>query len=372
MNWKPRLCCIVFVCLSGILSSAAGWADDTAVAIAAGGLVPRQERRIVMAKEVLRIGLDKVVVDYDFRNETNEDVTTEVAFPVPPYNSEVPETLPSQQTLEKFRLWVDGKPVSYQADIKATIGDRDMTEILQADHIDIPTFGHYFGKDNANHFFQESVPDFERLPESEQERIVKAGLFDDSGGPAYAKWTVHLQYHWTQRFPAHSVVHIRHEYAPCIGFTRIDSPSEVFEALAADDPPANADSVVADQVSLLSGFCLGKSLQKSMAERLLKSETDPVEIKNLSAGILYPQWVDFVLTSANSWKQPIEDFTLSVERGQLWIKDREAVVNFCTPQQMPIKKLDPDHFQVHLTNFVPKAELRIGFFDLPISKPVKP
>ena len=30
-----------------------------------------------------------------------------------------------------------------------------------------------------------------------------------------------------------------------------------------------------------------------------------------------------------------------------------------------------DHFQVHLTNFVPTAELRIGFFDVPEAKPTK-
>ena len=61
-------------------------ADDSAASIAAGGLVARRETRIVMAKEVLRISPNKVVVDYDFRNDTDQDVTTEVAFPVPPYS----------------------------------------------------------------------------------------------------------------------------------------------------------------------------------------------------------------------------------------------------------------------------------------------
>jgi len=368
MNPISARCLVILTVLSAIAAPVSLLADDSAASIAAGGLVPRRETRIVMAKEVLRISNKKIVVDYDFRNDTDGDVTTEVAFPVPPYNSEVPETLPSGQAFEGFRLWVDGKQMTYQAEIKAVIGDKDVTELLRADHIDIPTFGHYFGRDDSNHFFRESVPDFERLPESEQGRLVKEGLFDDTGGLAYAKWTVHLQYHWTQMFPAHSIVHIRHEYAPIIGFTRIDSPSEVLEALSTDHLPENADSVLADQVSLLSGFCLDKSLQRTIATRLRLSETDPVEIKNLSAGILYPQWVDFVLTSANSWKQPIEDFTLIVERGKVWIKDRQTLVNFCTPEHVPIKKLDADHFQVHLTNFVPTSELHIGFFDVPLAK----
>ena len=46
--------------------------------------MPRRETRIVMAREVLQISAKKVVVDYDFRNDTNQDVTSEVAFPIPP------------------------------------------------------------------------------------------------------------------------------------------------------------------------------------------------------------------------------------------------------------------------------------------------
>jgi hypothetical protein len=370
MNRKAILCAEALAAGLGLFASVSGLADDSAASIAAGGLVFRREARIVMAKEVLRISDKKVVVDYEFRNDLDQDITTEVAFPVPPYGSEVPETLPSEQAFVGFRSWVDGKSTTYQAEIKAMIGDKDVTAILRADHIDIPSFGHYLGKDDANHFFHESVPDFERLPEREQVRLVKEGLFDDTGGLAFAKWIVHLQYHWTQKFPARSVIHIRHEYAPFVGFTRIDSPSEVFEALGADRLPASADPVLTDQVSLLSGFCLDKALQRTMATGLRLSEIDPVEIKNLSAGVLSPRWVDFVLTSANTWKQPIEDFTLIVERGQVWDKDRQTVVSFCTPQHAPIKKLDADHFQVHLTNFVPTSELHIGFFDLPEAKPM--
>ncbi len=39
-----------------------------------------------MQKEVLRISESKVQVDYEFRNDTASDITTEVAFPVPAYS----------------------------------------------------------------------------------------------------------------------------------------------------------------------------------------------------------------------------------------------------------------------------------------------
>ena len=47
----------------------------------------------------------------------------------------------------------------------------------------------------------------------------------------------------------------------------------------------------------------------------------------------------------------------------------QTLISFCSPQNAPVVKLDADHFQVHLTNFIPKAELRIGWFDVPEAKP---
>src|ERR1035441_1123966 len=88
MNRKSVLSFAVAVLLASIGLPGTVFADDSAVAIATGGLVPRRETRIVMAKEVLQISNKKVVVDYDFRNDTDQDVTTEVAFPIPPYANE--------------------------------------------------------------------------------------------------------------------------------------------------------------------------------------------------------------------------------------------------------------------------------------------
>jgi hypothetical protein len=85
------------------------------------------------------------------------------------------------------------------------------------------------------------------------------------------------------------------------------------------------------------------------------------------AGTSYPHWVDFILTSANTWQRPIEDFTLILERPSM--EERHTLISFCSPGNGKVEKVDADHFQVHLTNFVPAAELHIGFFDLPSAKP---
>jgi hypothetical protein len=90
-------------------------------------------------------------------------------------------------------------------------------------------------------------------------------------------------------------------------------------------------------------------------------------------------YVDFILTTANTWKTPIEDFTLIVERppankssvskatpANRW---DSALVSFCWDG--PVEKTDATHFAAHLTNFVPKKELRVGFLSVEHIDPEK-
>ena len=79
-----RRCCLLVSFISFLLLSGTLRADDGAASIAAGGVIlMKREPRIVMAKEVLAISPDRILVDYDFRNDSDEDITTEVAFPIP-------------------------------------------------------------------------------------------------------------------------------------------------------------------------------------------------------------------------------------------------------------------------------------------------
>jgi hypothetical protein len=342
MNRKMLLQAVVFAVVSALAAPVTLRADDSAASIAAGGLVPRRETRIVMAKEMLRISDKKVVVDYDFRNDTDQDVTTEVAFPIPPYSSEfVDGPSPEEQSFQSFKLWVDGKPVAYESEATATLKDQDVTSLLKASLIDIPSFGHYVDSVDSQHNEVLDAADFSRLPQAAKDQLVKAGLFELTPAPM-GRWTVHLQYHWTQTFPAHATVHIRHEYTPVLGFTQIPSVSASSE--------------------LLDGFCADASFVNGLSHAQKLNTGQYVTI--------FPHWVDFILTSANTWQRPIEDFTLILERPTT--AGRRSLISFCAPGNGKVEKLDADHFQVHLTNFVPAAELHIGFFDLPEVKATHP
>jgi hypothetical protein len=326
-------------------------ADDSAAAIAAGGLVPRREVRIVMAKEVLRISEKKVVVDYDFRNDSAEDVVTEVAFPIPPYEDDIEAPAISLQSFSDFRLFVDGKPVAFNTEAKAIVKGKDVTNVLNADHLDVATFGHWEGPSGSN--AEPRIRDMERLPKTEQKRLFALGLFESD--PAIANWTVHLKYHWSQTFPAHSVVHIRHEYTPVVGFS-YESVDGLEVALNPPGAKKDGKRWRDSGAEGIAGFCAEPELLRGLVRRL-NENPNPEQ-----RGIFYAYWVDFILTSANTWQRPIEDFTLIIERPQ-HDTDGQTLISFCTPTR--VERLDANHFQIHLSNYVPTAELHIGFFHLP-------
>ena len=120
----------------------------------------------------------------------------------------------------------------------------------------------------------------------------------------------------------------------------------------------------------LAYFCPGIPLAKSLATNVHQQIARGKSVSN-GDEMLGLHWVDFILTTANTWQRPIEDFTLIIERPQPaggW----RSHVSFYSPADGAVDKLDADHFQVHLTNFVPTSELHIGFFEVPLAKPAQP
>lgn len=282
------------------------------------------EPRITMAKEVLKISLDKVVVDYDFRNDSDQDVTTEVAFPIPDYDFEPDGPSTRMEGFDDFKLWVNGDQTKFTMVVRAIVKGKDLTQLLNAVHVDIGSLGHL----NENEY----PVDLDKLSGLQRARLKQAGVIDGDGEPL---WTVRKKYYWKQTFPAHKTVHIRHEYTPVVGDT-----NSARYGIDRSDP---------DMVAELKSMCV----EGPLLQRL----TSIVHSKGKDAPYFY---VDFILTTANTWKTPIEYFTLIVERPHE--KDAMAdYVSFCWDG--PVTKIDTDHFEAHATNFIPKKELRVGFFE---------
>jgi hypothetical protein len=314
-------------------------ADDGAASIAAGGIVVmKREPRIVMAKEVLRISPSKIVVDYDFRNDSDEDISTEVAFPIPDYYYNIDKPA-AEQGFDDFKLWVDATPVRYEIEARAFGRDDEnveFTQVLTAMRVDIASLGHAMSKDSPV-----DSRDIKRLTAAQRKELVRLKLIEyPPDGDSIPLWRVRKKYHWQQTFPAHKVVHIRHEYTPNTGST-----NNIAYGMGPDPDTGSVEEI--------KSFCVDSPL-KGILQRVLKSDDREASYA----------WVDFILTTANTWKTPIEDFTLIVERPHWkdWKTKRDMgnYVSFCWDG--PVTKVDADHFFAHVQNLVPKEELRIGFF----------
>jgi hypothetical protein len=307
-------------------------ADDGAASIAAGGIVMVREPRVTIQKEVLRISSSKVQVDYEFRNDTDKDITTEVAFPVPAYSLDWDQHSLREQGFEDFELVVEGVKVHFGGEVRAKLKGRDVSSILRRYGIDIATFGHF---DEERH----SAKDVRRLSAFQRKTLIHAGLLFPEDDQDEARWSVEKKYYWSQNFPSHSLIHISHQYTPALGSLNTVEPGLL--------EPQIENGVYARE---LDSFCIDPPLRKTLSAYAQRHDE------------LVPySYVDFILTTANTWKTPIEDFTLIVERPHH--KDSQQTFgSFCW--NGPVTKIDDTHFSAHITNLVPTKELRIGFFDV--------
>jgi len=322
-----------------LLASTPAYADDGAASIAAGGLIlMKREPRIAMAKEVLSISQSKVVVDYDFRNDSADNITTEVAFPIPAFEFQSAGDNASLEQLgfDDFQLWVNGQPAKFTIETRAFLDKQDVTAALAAMKVDIGTFGHYGNKAKTAGALNFYATDIERLSAAQKAQLVQQKLVSGTNSRAddwQALWRVEKKYHWTQNFPAHATVHVRHQYTPVIGASN----------MIGDMSKYNAKS---GEYAELASLCPTSAMVQSLGKTDLP-ETDPT-------GLFY---VDFILTTANTWKTPIEDFTLIVERPAEDYRVND--VSLCWDG--PVTKTDANHFTAHVSGLVPSKELRVGF-----------
>jgi hypothetical protein len=104
--------------------------NDGAASNAIGGIQLRREANVSMKTERLTISEDKVTVEYEFLNETDKDITTEVAFPIPLYSYAIFSAAPDPY-FNDFRLWVEGKELKYNVDARAKYEGKDYTDLLR-------------------------------------------------------------------------------------------------------------------------------------------------------------------------------------------------------------------------------------------------
>lgn len=323
-------------------------ANDGFGGLAATGLTFGQTDAVEMVSENLFIGLDRISVDYVFRNTTDQDVTGEVIFPLPPVavwaswesSMNLPEDL-SNLDIVDFTATVDGQPVTVTIDKIAVMEEPWEENRPLSEQYDTP------GRDVTAELERFGLPmtlDVEDIRErlmalsDEDKAAIKAtGIADfwegdpsmDMPPEAYGLWSIVTRYHWTQTFPAGTEVRISHSYTN-------RPPGGLFYW---SNPPEEYQEYLVDQ------YCIDDGTSKAIA----KAIKHPTDEEFGDFGVAYN--IAYVLRTANSWAGPIGTFTLTLDKG-----DPKNVISLCAEG---VTKTGPTTFVIEKKDYTPTKDLEI-------------
>lgn len=310
------------------LSPAVAFANDTMAVLSAGGLSFTHTDQITMAREDLSISPERVDVKYTYRNTGDTPVTTIVAFPMPKIGGPV-ETMaavPDEQSdnFMGFSVVQDGETIKPNLQQRVLVQGIDFTEEVKSKGVPLQPLATKTREAVAA--LDEAVAD---------DWLVKGLIVNmDYGGekPEYVPvWELDTVYWWETTFPAGKEVEVEHSYRPSVGGTT----GLVF---LYDGKPS-------DQIDdYRKRYCLDDDFLKA-AIKLEKSQ-------NFDTGLYYfEQWLSYILTTGNNWFGPIEDFHLTVDKG-----NPNNIISFCGEG---IKKTGPTTFEMRAKDFVPERDLDI-------------
>ncbi len=322
-------------------------ANDGWGGLSATGLTFGQTDAVAMLEEDLFISMDRISVDYLFRNTTDADVTGEVIFPLPPIfvwsGVESMMNLPEdtgRDNLVEFTATVDGLPVPVKIDRIAVIEDNFDEERPPSVQYDKP------GRDVTADLARLGIPlsldtDGLRaallaLGPAEREEATRLGLAEYlESDPAqnqpeevWAYWSIVIRYHWTQTFPAGKDIRVHHEYLSL-------PPGGLFYW---SEPPEEWQEYLRD------AYCIDEGTSKAIIKALERPE-----VEQGSYGTSYN--ISYVLRTANSWAGPIGKFRLTLDKGK-----PENVISLCADG---VKKTGPTTFVIEKTDYSPDRDLDV-------------
>ena len=322
-------------------------ANDGFGGLSATGLTFGRTDAVAMLEEDLSIGLDRISVDYLFRNTTAADVTGEVIFPLPPvavwsgYEGmmNLPEDL-SRENLVEFTATVDGMPVAVKIDRIAVIEeawDEERPPSAQYDNpgrevtADLARLGLPLTLDMAEVRTVLLSLGPERRAEAAALGLAEYQPADPAEGvdeEVWATWSIVTRYHWTQTFPAGQEVRVHHDYLnlPPGGIFYWSEPSEEWQ----DD--------------LRDTYCIDQGTSRAILKALERPEP---EGGNYGTSLN----ISYVLRTANSWAGPIGKFRMTLDKGAA-----ENVISLCAEG---VKKTGPTTFVVEKTDYTPERDLEV-------------
>jgi len=320
---------LVFVIIAGSATSVS--ANDTMVTLGAGGLVPVKTSEIVMESEKLQIGLHNITIGYVFRNTSNRDIDATIAFPLPKldggelYNEPIRLPKKEDNNFVDFKVMEHGNVIPVTMEIRAFLEGKDITAHLAS-----------FGLRSSvlleplnSALLKLTAPQRSQL--ETEKLIVKDGfnppLRSSGENGWWANWSMHVQFYWTQHFPAGKTVELTESYKPVVGGSYISGMDD-------------GDYSIKD-------YCGNASHLKQ-----IKAIEEGLPKKQKEGGItLTERDIDYILTTANNWSGPIRHFDLAIDTD-----DPNDIMLTCFPE---IKQVSATEYSLHKDNFHPDREIAL-------------
>lgn len=323
--------------------------DGPFLSVPAGGIHFKKTDAVSMVKEELLISEARIAVSYVFRNVTEMDFTTEVAFPLPIYD--LGEFEGVKPNYAAFTMRVNGAPREFRTIERAVLCEKPAQDWAA------PSRGQWKPVKDVTDIVSKHLPIGE--PEAVWEKLdtlspatlgelINAGVLVRDNEVLIPQWKVQTAYVWEQTFPANADVRIEHEYEPQAGYF-----NEWHLEPYVDDVYAGKlelDKVPAFGTSDFNAKCAAFLKQYDIDSGVFAwAERQRAAKKRFSFTV-----VDYILTTATYWKGPIGEFTLTIEKPENEIVAVSADIS-------GLKKLDDRRFQARYTDYVPEKDLSVLF-----------
>ncbi len=274
-------------------------ANDSSVGDDNGGLILTEQSQIRMQREQLLLSETGVDVRYQFINESAQDLTIDMAFPMPAMYFGMSD----HNSIRDFTLWVNDKVQQTQRRLVVLLDGRDIWPELQQRGWDEPRL----------------LAMMEEFAESAEPPGLPASWLDANGAP---RFTLHEYFLWRQHFPAGQPVRIRHHYVPSIT-TGVPQPG----------------SVLIEEYAKLA--CLDQATRAGIARR------------EGEYGVGW-SYLRYILTTANNWHGAIDEFHLIIKK-----QAASDLLSLCFAGEL--QKRDALTFEYHARHFQPAQDLGILF-----------
>ena len=308
------------ISLSLITGCTGAVANDSTAELATGGLVFTKSEHVEMQSEDLFISTKEIRVRYHFFNNSDNDIVTQVAFPMPDIqygeDGEVAVPTTDRQNILGFKTTINGRPVEARVEQKAFVEGTDQTESLR--RLGVPIALPLDGN-------------LDSVPRNKWDELIRAGLvkLEDNGKDdqhIYASWTLKTTYYWQQTFPARQTVVVEHRYLPSVGSMVTMTASDLLKY-----------SLGIDRSLGVNRYCIDQAFLASITKR--------------PNGSWEQHFLEYILVTGANWSGPIKNFRLVVDKGS-----PDNLVSFCG---QGVRKISPTQFEVRISQFIPTSNLSI-------------